>query len=79
MVRVSVKVMGHAAEYYPPDKRVAWTYDGREGETIKDMLANSGILSELVMNVAFRGRIIPKDSPIEDGMELILFTPVSGG
>jgi sulfur carrier protein ThiS len=78
-MRISIKVMGHAAEYYPADKRTAWTYEGQEGESIKDMLSNSGIKSELVMNVACKGRVIPKDSRLEDGMELILFTPVSGG
>jgi molybdopterin converting factor small subunit len=78
-MRISVKVMGHASEYYPKDKRAAWEYEAADGESIIDMLRNSGIKSELVMNVACKGRVIPKDSRLEDGMELIIFTPVSGG
>ena len=78
-MRIKVKVMGHAAEYYPEDKRVAWEYEAAEGESVRDMLSRSGIRSELVMNVASKGRVIPKDSLLEDGMELIVFTPVSGG
>ena len=78
-MRIKVRVMGHAAEYYPEDKRVAWEYEAAEGESVRDMLSRSGIRSELVMNVASKGRVIPKDSLLEDGMELIVFTPVSGG
>ena len=78
-MRVDVKVMGHAVEFFPEDKRSAWTYEGRQGESVRDLIVNSGIKSELVMNVACKGRIIPKDTPLEDGMELLLFTPVSGG
>lgn len=78
-MKVQVKVRGHAVEFYPEDKRVAWTYEGKQGESIRDMLANSGIKSELVMNVACKGRIVPKDTMLEDGMELLIFTPVSGG
>jgi len=25
-MRIGVKVMGHAVEYFPEDKRTAWTY-----------------------------------------------------
>ncbi|HQJ25586.1 MAG TPA: MoaD/ThiS family protein [Bacillota bacterium] len=78
-MRIGVKVMGHAVEYFPEDKRTAWTYEAEQGESVKDLIVKSGIKSELVMNVACKGRIIPKDTPLEDGMELLLFTPVSGG
>lgn len=78
-MRVEVKVRGHAVEFYPDDKKAAWTYEAKSGENIKDMLINSGIKPELVMNVAYKGRMIPKDTLLEDGMELLLFTPVSGG
>jgi molybdopterin converting factor small subunit len=78
-VKIKVKVRGHAVEFYPPDKRLAWEYEAREGEDIFDMLTNSDIKSELVMSVACCGRVVPKTTKLEDGMELLLFTPVSGG
>ena len=76
VVRVSVR--GHAVEYFP-GKEERFDFPVDEPVTVRQMLGALGVNPLLIMMVNINGVKRPKDHPLNDGDEVLLFSPPSGG
>lgn len=79
-MRVTVRVVGHAVEYFPGQKD---TYDldfaSEAAPTVKDILERLGVGRALVMAAIVDGKRREFDYAVPDGAEVVLMTPPAGG
>ncbi|MCL6581492.1 MAG: MoaD/ThiS family protein [Firmicutes bacterium] len=78
MVRVVVRVVGHAREFFPGG-RDRFDLELDRPARVADILTKLGVGRALVMTAIVGGRRRDLDHPLTDGDEVILMTPPSGG
>ncbi len=75
---ISVLVRGHTASYFPEGKdelEVVWSGP----ITVRQLLADLGVDSLLVMRVNVNGMKVTKEHILADGDEVLFFSPPAGG
>lgn len=76
---VTVKIAGHAREFFPGGKDQFDLDLGGGPTTVRQVLARLGISPDLVMAVFLDEQLRDKDSLVPPGSVLLLVTPPSGG
>lgn len=80
MVNLTVRVFGtlqKSFDRYDADKGIAVTVP--YGTTVEGLIRSLDLKARQVGMVALNGHIVPKDRKLEDGAELNIFQPISGG
>jgi len=77
-MRVTVRVVGHAVEYFPGRKDV-YELEVEGPVRISDLLARLGVSRALVMAAIVDGQWREFDFVPPEGAEVILMTPPAGG
>ena len=54
-------------------------YTVREGATLADLLAAVGIKPDAEVTAAVDGEVAGRDTPLRDGAEVMLLSPMEGG
>ena len=54
-------------------------YTVREGATLADLLAAVGIKPDAEVTAAVDGEVAARDTPLHDGAEVMLLSPMEGG
>ncbi|MGC8837675.1 MAG: MoaD/ThiS family protein [Anaerolineae bacterium] len=73
---IYVVPVGHLKDYTGGQERVAVP---AEGKTVREILADLGIPSEVVAAILIRDILVPKDHIPQDGDEVKLLSVLGGG
>jgi len=77
-MRVVVNVTGHSYQFFP-GKKSRIEVDLPAPASVREILAHLGVKPELIMLVSSGGEVRTKDYVPEDGEEVTLVSPPSGG
>jgi molybdopterin converting factor small subunit len=78
-IHIRVKLYGTLRRFSRPETPGLWPGDVPQGTCIEDLLHLLGTSSAEVSNAAIDGQVVPFKTPIPDGAEVTLVTPVGGG
>jgi sulfur carrier protein ThiS len=78
-ITVSVTLFADVRRYLPrgTDGPIACTV--AEGATVADVLAALGIPADMELTAGIDGELARRDSPLHDGADVMLVSPMEGG
>ena len=79
MIRVTVTFFADLRRYLPRGVDGPQTYALHAPSTVADLLAVIGIPDENEITVGLDGELAARDTPLRDGAELMLLSPMEGG
>ncbi len=79
MIRVTVTFFADLRRYLPGGVDGPQTYALSAPSTVADLLAVIGIPDESEITVGLDGELAERDTPLRDGAELMLLSPMEGG
>ena len=79
MIRVTVTFFADLRRYLPRGVDGPQTYALAGPSTVADLLATIGIPEESEITVGLDGELAARDTPLRDGAELMLLSPMEGG
>ena len=79
MIRVSVTFFADLRRYLPRGADGPQTYALAPPSTVADLLAVIGIPVDSEITVGVDGELAGRDTPLRDGAELMLLSPMEGG
>ena len=79
MIRVTVTFFADLRRYLPRDAGGPQIYALAPASTVADLLDVIGIPPESEVTVGLDGELAGRDTPLRDGAELMLLSPMEGG
>ena len=79
MIQVTVTFFADLRRYLPRGVDGPQTYALSAPSTVADLLAVIGIPDESEITVGLDGELAERDTPLRDGAELMLLSPMEGG
>ena len=79
MIRVTVTFFADLRRYLPRGVDGPQTYALSAPSTVADLLAVIGIPDEREVTVGVDGELAGRDTPLREGAELMLLSPMEGG
>jgi sulfur carrier protein ThiS len=79
VIRVTVTFFADLRRYLPRGANGPQTYNLAGPSTVADLLATIGIPEESEITVGLDGELAARDTPLRDGAELMLLSPMEGG
>ena len=79
MIRVTVTFFADLRRYLPRGVDGPQTYALSAPSTVADLLAVIGVPDETEITVGLDGELAERDTPLRDGAELMLLSPMEGG
>ncbi len=78
-MKVTVKLFGTLRRFSHPQTPGLWTGEVEEGATLRDLIVVIGASHREVSHGSLNGRVVPLDTVVSRGVEIILVTPMGGG
>jgi sulfur carrier protein ThiS len=78
-MKVTVTFFADLRRYLPRGAEGPQTYALETSSTVGDLLAVIGIPAESEVTVGLDGELARRDTPLRDGAELMLLSPMEGG
>jgi sulfur carrier protein ThiS len=76
---VQVKLFADLRRYLPRGQEGPIPYKLPDGATVQDLLAAIGISPDQEITAGLNGELAARETPLHDGDELLLFSPMEGG
>ena len=76
---VTVVFFADLRRFLPRGEQGPQRYRVKPGSTIADLLDTIGIASDTDLTAALDGELAARDTPLRDGAEVMLFSPMEGG
>ncbi len=71
--------MADMRRFAPSDGRGPHPYTLGAGATVADLLSIAGIPPELDLTIGVDGELAARDTPLRDGADVMLVSPMEGG
>jgi sulfur carrier protein ThiS len=78
-IAVNVSFFADLRRHLPRGVDGPQRYELREDATIADLLAAVGITGDIDLTAAVDGELARRDSPLHDGADVMLLSPMEGG
>ena len=78
-MRVLVTFMADMRRFAPSDTRAPQPYELGAGAAVGDLLSLIGIPSELDITIGVDGELGGRDTPLRDGADVMIVSPMEGG
>ena len=78
-ISVRVSLFADLRRFLPPGHDGPLTFTLPAGATVSDLLAAIGIPAENEVTPGLNGELAHRDTPLHDGDDLVLFSPMEGG
>jgi sulfur carrier protein ThiS len=78
-VRVTVTFMADMRRFAPSDESGVPMYTLAAGATAADLLSIIGIPSDAEVTIGVDGELAARDTPLRDGAQVLLVSPMEGG
>ena len=78
-ITVTVTFFADLRRFMPRGKDGPQRYTIHEGAAVADLLAAIGIERDSEVTIAVDGELAGRDTPLRDGVEVMLLTPMEGG
>jgi sulfur carrier protein ThiS len=78
-ITVTVTLFADLRRFLPRGADGPQRYDVPRGATVADLLAVVGITSGTELTAAVNGELAKPDTPLADGAEVMLLSPMEGG
>ncbi|MEK7387183.1 MAG: MoaD/ThiS family protein [candidate division NC10 bacterium] len=78
-ILVTVTFFADLRRFLPRGADGPQRYTVREGATLADLLAAVGIKPDAEVTAAVDGEVAGRDTPLRDGAEVMLLSPMEGG
>ena len=78
-IAISVTFFADLRRFLPRGVEGPQRYSVPAGATVADLLATVGIESAAEVTVAVDGELVGRESPLHDGAEVMLLSPMEGG
>jgi sulfur carrier protein ThiS len=79
MIAVNVAFFADLRRHLPRGADGPQRYELREDATIADLLATIGIPADTDLTAAVDGELVKRESPLHDGADVMLLSPMEGG
>ena len=79
VIAVAVTFFADLRRYLPKGEDGPQPYTLAPGATVADLLALIGIPADTELTVGLDGEVAPLDTPLRDGAEIMLLSPMEGG
>ena len=78
-IAVTVTLFADLRRFLPRGANGPQHYTVPEGATVTDLLATIGVEAGADVTVAVDGELAARDTPLRDGAEIMLLSPMEGG
>ena len=78
-MRVAVTFMADLRRFAPSDGRGPHAYTLAAGATMADLLSMVGISPDADITIGVDGELAARDTPLRDGVDVMLVSPMEGG
>ena len=78
-IAVTVTLFADLRRYLPPGADGPQRYTVPAGSRVADLLAAIGVPPDADVTVGLDGELAPRDSPLRDGADVMLLSPMEGG
>jgi molybdopterin converting factor small subunit len=76
---VQVRLFADLRRFLPRGQDGPLSYHLRSGSTVRDVLSTIGIADDEEITAGLNGELAQRETPLHDGDELVLFSPMEGG